>query len=139
MLTICDVCKEEVDDVETHCSNVTGKKMATCVECGIPPTWTECDGCGECTEDAFVHIHYGSMRKEMHLCPECDLPEGWVGKWSQRRHLPYFFNVKQKSVQWSHPTPGNPLYKSGDVGEPTRKKQKKKSRASLNQCHGPVD
>jgi hypothetical protein len=62
------------------------------------------------------------MRKEMRLCPECDLPDMWSCKYSKSRKRRYYiyFDPKKPStriLRWSHPTPDNPLHDKRDRGE----------------------
>ncbi len=91
-----------------------------------------CDACDGFALSNEMHTHIGSMCKEMAVCPECDLPEKWQIKFSESRGIRYYiyFDPEQphtRHIRWSHPTPGNPLYRSDDLGQVhhmTRKRKK---------------
>ena len=87
---------------------------------------TQCDSCEDVVVAKDMHTYHGSMGKEWSLCTDCDLPEGWVSKWSSSRRRLFFFNPNEKKKQWSHPTPGNPLHVPEDAGECMPKMEKKR-------------
>jgi len=90
-----------------------------------------CDDCECYALRKHMHIHTGSMGKEIYRCPECDLPPLWHSKFSKDptrhgRRFYVFFDPKTSTrhVQWGHPTEGNPLYITGDCGETVSRKRK---------------
>ena len=98
-----------------------------------PDDITTCDSCEYLMLVEHSHTHYGSMRKEYTLCPECDLPEKWYSKYSNskgKRFYVYLDPLRPETsyVQWGHPTEGNPLHVPGDKGESLTKRKKQKCR-----------
>ena len=91
-----------------------------------------CDSCDAYVLKEHVHTHIGSMSKEYSICPECDLPAQWHSNWSEKRQQIYFVHMNpltnKRFCQWSHPTPGNPLYNKNDPGEKVTKKRKTHSK-----------
>ena len=89
-----------------------------------------CDSCDAYVLKDHAHTHTGSMRKEISLCLDCDLPEKWHSCWSKTRGQIYFVHMNpmtnEKHCQWSHPTVGNPLYNKNDAGERVSGKRKRK-------------
>lgn len=106
--------KQKCEEKQMHCSWYWE----------LPESWTRCDCCDAFVDDWCIHTYHGSMGKTAHVCITCDLPEGWMTKWSKKRGRPYFVDINNKTVQWGHPTPENPFYKAGDIGEHTRKRVK---------------
>jgi tRNA U38,U39,U40 pseudouridine synthase TruA len=55
------------------------------------------------------------MGGEAVACPECDLPERWHSRYSEKKrryfyvHMPDPLKPRQIHTQWEHPTEGNPL------------------------------
>jgi hypothetical protein len=82
---------------------------------------TKCDECDVfcLTQHAHVYDDAESVRR---VCPDCDLPPSWHMGFSEKRDGKHYF-VRfdpvsgQRHTQWGHPTVGNPLHVSGDVGE----------------------
>jgi hypothetical protein len=81
-----------------------------------------CDLCDQ--DDLEVRTCVGSMRNQIQICPECDLPDGWVEKMSKKRKKRYYFHVASKMVQWGHPNPHSHLHISGDKGEASQKRRR---------------
>ena len=91
-------------------------------------TWVErddivvCDACDRFCMRDLVCTHYGSMRKEMLVCPECDLPDCWSVSYSKsrKRRFYIYFDPSVPStriLRWSHPNPENKLHDPRDRGE----------------------
>ena len=76
----------------------------------------KCDSCGDYCLESYLRVQIGSMMKEIHICPECDLPEKWSMEFSERRGRFYFryFDPRkpgERKDQWSHPNPESPLHR----------------------------
>jgi hypothetical protein len=104
------------------------KALATWIEVG---DLVVCDSCERHCMRTNIHARIGSMRKEMMVCPECDLPELWSIKYSKSRGRPFYvyfdFKRNERCVRWSHPNPENPLHVKHERGEwevPARKRQR---------------
>lgn len=86
----------------------------------MPGQAQECDCCGDAFETPLVvrrDAPDGSGASRRFLCLECDLPPGWLMKTSKRTGRVYFYDVAKRSVQWSHPSSGNPFHDPEDAGQ----------------------
>ena len=88
---------------------------------------TTCDSCECYVLLEHTQVQYGSMGKEMRICPDCDLPEKWHSKFSNeysKRFFVYFDALTGKRhTQWSHPNEGNPLFIKHDKGASHKRKR----------------
>ncbi len=90
-----------------------------------------CDSCEMYALSDDMHEYTGSMGKSWVLCPECDLPEKWHSKFSDKRGIRYYvyFDPRQPNstrVQWGHPTDGNPLQITGDTGQTVQARKRRR-------------
>ena len=105
------------------------KALSTWVK---PEDITLCDGCERYCMRSNIRVQIGSMRKQILICPECDLPEKWSIKYSHsrcRRYYVYFdYETKERIVRWSHPNSESPLHVKHERGEIESASRKRKER-----------
>ena len=98
-----------------------------------------CSMCEEQVPSYEIVTRFDSDRKTVIICPDCDLPTGWVCKWSTKHDKRFYFNVSTKCVQWGHPRYDNPLHIANEKPQASVNKRKKKLECPFGLAQGVSD